>query len=247
MNFDRLKELLDKEVEKRDNFFEVNYENPDPILVARRYKNEKIALICALFAYGNAKAIVKFLDSLDFSLLKESDKEILKIDKYYRFQKPLDVANLFLTLKRVDNLEDIFYEGYKKEENVLDGISNLIKAFKKENSYSSYGYNFLIGKEPKKKYKGESCYKRWNMYLRWMVRKDSIDFGLWKKIDKKNLVIPLDTHTFNVSKKIGLLNRKNYDLQAAIELTQNLKKFDPNDPVKYDFAIYRLGQGKKYV
>ena len=244
MDFNRLKKLLDKEVEKRDNFYEVSFKNPDPILIARRYKNDKIALICALFAYGNAKAIVKFLDSLNFDLLYEKEQEIKKITNYYRFQKPLDVANIFITLKRVGDLEDIFFEGYKKENSVIDGLKNLIKTLKKVNSYDSYGYSFLIGKEPSKKLKGESPYKRWNMFLRWMVRYDNIDMGLWKKIDKKDLIIPLDTHTFNVSKKFGLLNRKRYDLAAAIELTKNLKRFDPNDPVKYDFAIYRIGQLK---
>ena len=82
------------------------------------------------------------------------------------------------------------------------------------------------------------------MFLRWMVRKDEIDFGLWRKIETKNLIIPLDTHTFNISKKLGLLHRKTYDLESAILLTNKLKEFDPNDPVKYDFAIYRMGQNK---
>ena len=86
--------------------------------------------------------------------------------------------------------------------------------------------------------------KRWMMYLRWMVRKDNIDMGLWSKVDTKDLIMPLDTHTFNVSQKLGLLQRKSYDLEAALELTQTLKIFDAADPVKYDFALYRIGQEK---
>jgi uncharacterized protein (TIGR02757 family) len=77
-----------------------------------------------------------------------------------------------------------------------------------------------------------------------MVRDDNIDMGLWSEIDRSDLIIPLDTHTFNVSKKLGLLQRKTYDLEAAIELTDNLKKFDKSDPLKYDFALYRIGQEK---
>jgi uncharacterized protein (TIGR02757 family) len=77
-----------------------------------------------------------------------------------------------------------------------------------------------------------------------MVRDDNIDFGIWKKVDKKDLLIPLDTHTFNVSFNLGLLKRKTYDLKAVVELTNTLKKFDPFDPVKYDFALYRIGQEK---
>ena len=82
------------------------------------------------------------------------------------------------------------------------------------------------------------------MFLRWMVRDDNIDMGLWSGINRADLIMPLDTHTFNVSKKLGLLERKTYDLQAAIELTETLKGFDKEDPLKYDFAIYRIGQEK---
>jgi uncharacterized protein (TIGR02757 family) len=82
------------------------------------------------------------------------------------------------------------------------------------------------------------------MFLRWMVRSDEIDLGLWSKIDKKDLLMPLDTHTFKVSQKLGLLKRKTYDMKAVLELTETLKGFDSLDPIKYDFALYRLGQEK---
>jgi len=82
------------------------------------------------------------------------------------------------------------------------------------------------------------------MYLRWMVRKDNLDLGLWSKIDKKDLLLPLDTHTFKVSERLGLLKRKTYDMKAAIEITNRLRQFDKEDPIKYDFALYRLGQEK---
>jgi uncharacterized protein (TIGR02757 family) len=75
-----------------------------------------------------------------------------------------------------------------------------------------------------------------------MVRSDEIDLGLWSGVDRSNLLIPLDTHTFNVSKKLGLLKRKSYDLKAVLELTDTLKSFDKSDPIKYDFALYRIGQ-----
>lgn len=88
--------------------------------------------------------------------------------------------------------------------------------------------------------------KRWMMYLRWMVRCDNIDMGLWSGIDRADLIIPLDTHTFNVSRKLGLLSRKSYDLEAAIELTKKLKEFDEKDPLKYDFALYRIGQERLF-
>jgi uncharacterized protein (TIGR02757 family) len=77
-----------------------------------------------------------------------------------------------------------------------------------------------------------------------MVREDNLDLGIWKGVNKKDLILPLDTHTFNVSKRIGLLNRKTYDLKSAIDITKKLKHFDKEDPIKYDFALYRIGQEK---
>jgi len=77
-----------------------------------------------------------------------------------------------------------------------------------------------------------------------MVRVDNLDMGLWSKIDKADLIMPLDTHTFQVSLRLGLLKRKTYDMKASLELTQRFKSFDEHDPIKYDFALYRLGQEK---
>lgn len=248
MTLFQIKALLDKEVEARNTSIELCYEKPDPLFVAQKYQDESIALICALFAYGNAHQIIKFLESLDFSLLDESEERIRKLlaSHYYRFQKSEDVIALFIALKRlkgVESLENIFYQGYQKEANVLEGLWAMIQAIRECNPHQSYGYNFLVGKPPQK-LSSAGSYKRYFMYLRWMVRKDSLDMGLWSKIDKKDLLMPLDTHSFNVSKKVGLLERKSCDLKAAIELTKKLRKFDPDDPIKYDFALYRLGQEK---
>jgi uncharacterized protein (TIGR02757 family) len=243
-----IKNLLENEIKNR-NYYEVSEENPDPILIARKYKDEKISLICSLFAYGKASLIVKFLKKINFKILEESDEEIRKYfkDYKYRFQTNEDIVQFFITLKRVDNLEELFLKGYQKENFVIDGIDSILEEFYKINSYDSKGYRFLIGNRYKGKTKGSSPYKRWNMFLRWMVRNDNIDFGLWKNVKKSDLIIPLDTHTFNVSHKLDLLSRKTYDLESAILLTNKLKEFDENDPVKYDFAIYRLGQNNEIV
>jgi len=243
-----IKLKLDEEVLNRDTIYELSYDRPDPLLIASRYKDETISLICALFAYGNAKQIVKFLDSLNFDLIQESEEEIIKYlyKHYYRFQKSQDVIAIFITLKRlksIDSIENIFYNGYKKENNILDGLWNFISIIKDIYPLDTHGYKFLIGSVPKK-ISTAGTYKRYLMYLRWMVRDDSIDMGIWHKISKSDLLMPLDTHTFNVSKKIGLLNRKSCDMRASIELTNTLKSFDNRDPIKYDFALYRIGQEK---
>lgn len=248
MNLSEIKTLLDKEVQERNNTSELSYEKPDPLFIASKYQDESIALICALFAYGNAGLIVKFLDNLDFSLLDASEEMIIKelSSHYYRFQKPEDVIAVFIALKRlkeVDSIEDIFYKGYKKEHNILDGLWHFIDTLRATYPHTTQGYNFLIGSAPKK-VSSAGTYKRYMMYLRWMIRKDNLDMGLWYKIDKKDLLMPLDTHTFKMSRKLGLLKRKSYDMKAVLELTDRFRQWDRNDPVKYDFALYRLGQEK---
>ncbi len=247
-NLSSIKELLDKELLFRDSKEELSYQKPDPLLIAKRFEDEYISLICALFAYGNAKLIVKFLDSLDFSLLEQSEERIKKELKsfYYRFQKPQDVVDIFLTIKRLkelDSIENIVYKEYKKEQKLLDGLWNLINTIRALHPSNTHGFNFFFLNSPSSLSKA-GTYKRYFMYFRWMVREDNLDMGLWKKINKKDLIMPLDTHVFNVSKRVGLLNRKSCDLKASLELTNTLKTFDENDPLKYDFAIYRLGQEK---
>ncbi len=239
---------LEEEVASRNTHLEISNERPDPLLIAKKYRDETISLICALFAYGNVKAIIQFLERLDFSLLESSDAVIEKelSSHYYRFQNSEDIVALFIALKRlkqINSIENIFYEGYKKEENVLDGLWSFISAIQKVYPRQSRGYKFLVGSVPKK-VESAGTYKRYLMFLRWMVRSDEIDLGLWRKIDRKDLLMPLDTHTFKVSQRLGLLRRKTYDMKAVLELTKTLRGFDRDDPIKYDFALYRLGQEK---
>ena len=252
---ENIKQLLDKEVKKRNSLNELTKETPDPLMIAQKNNDEYIALICALFSYGNAHQIVKFLSSLDFNLLEESEECIEKelSNHYYRFQKSSDVIALFIAIKRLkaqDSLENIFRKGYDKNHDVLEGISKIIQNVEEVYAYNSEGYKFLVGTSPKRdktghiKQIGNSCYKRYNMFLRWMVRDDNLDMGLWKNVNKKDLILPLDTHTFKVSLKLGLLKRKTYDLKSAILITEALKNFNNEDPIIYDFALYRIGQEK---
>ncbi|WOE68723.1 TIGR02757 family protein [Hydrogenimonas thermophila] len=237
--------LLENEAKKRNDEAELILGGADPLQVAKDLDDDRAILLCALFAYGNANAIVKFLKKLDFSLLNSDEENIRKkaSEYYYRFQSKDDVAQIFLTLSRMgkNELKDTFLQGYLKEKSVIYGVFEIIKKIRELNSYDSKGYRFLIGTLPKNG-KPSSPYKRWMMFLRWMVRKDALDLGLWNEVSPADLIIPLDTHTFNVSRKLGLLKRKTYDFKAAVELTEKLKEFSPKDPVKYDFALYRIGQ-----
>lgn len=245
-----LRKLLEDRFEASQQPDEISYARPDPILVARRYKDPLIALICALYGYGRADTIVRFLDSLDFSLLGADEGTIRARlgNHYYRFQSREDVVQSFVTFARASqslDLEACFVDAYQRERNVLEGLKALIDALYTLNPYRSRGYRFLLG-TPAGRPKGGAPLKRWMMFLRWMVRDDAIDFGLWKSVDTADLLMPLDTHTFSVSRRLGLLKRKTYDLQSVMELTAALRRFDPADPVKYDFALYRIGQDPKY-
>ncbi|TKX28308.1 TIGR02757 family protein [Campylobacter estrildidarum] len=224
------------------------FETPDPLQIAKIYKDEFIALLCALFAYGNAKNIVNFLNKLDFSLLNLSEKQIQKDLKgfKYRFQNEKDIMQIFITFSRLKNeisLNELFTKAYQKRQNTTDVILAFMQKIRKLNSYSSYGYDFFFGKIWQNI--PTSPLKRYNMYLRWMVRKDELDLGIFTKIHTKDLLIPLDTHLFKISLTLGLLKRKIYDYKSVLELTQKLREFDANDPIKYDFALYRLGQSKE--
>ena len=245
-----LRERLEAEAAKRNNPAELIVGTADPLQVACGLDDARAVLLCALFGYGNARNIVKFLRSLDFSLLDCDEVTIRKrlSNRYYRFQTTEDVIQIFLMLRRLEQgeMKETFLKGYKKERKVLDGVFSLIERFGMLNRYESRGYRFLIGSIPKNGRPTSPC-KRWMMFLRWMVRKDALDLGLWAEVSKADLVIPLDTHTFQVGRSLGLLKRKTCDWKAAVELTHTLKSFCPEDPVKYDFALYRFGQEKKRV
>ncbi len=248
LSANELKALLDREAARRNEATELSYERPDPLLVASRHRDERIALICALFGYGSAKQIVAFLDRLDFSLLEVPEERIseeLQALKY-RFQTSEDIAALFIALRRLgkeQSLGEIVREAYEERREIRDGLWALITALREAYPRKSRGYDFLVGKVPENP---ERCapFKRYMMYFRWMVRRDALDLGLWEGIDPADLIIPLDTHTHAVSLRLELLERKSYDMRAALELTETLRRFDPADPVRYDFALYRIGQEK---
>ena len=219
---------------------------PDPLQIARKYPDPATMLACALFSYGNAKQIVKFLGSLDFSLLSKDEGQISEYfrqnESIYRFENAQDVKQIFITLSRLKSLDiqNIIKQGFDKTGQMIDGINALISRIYALNDYRSLGYEFYFAKPYIKAPKAP--YKRYNMYLRWLVRSSDIDLGLFKNLPKSQLILPLDTHTHKVSLALGLCKRRIYDYKAAAQITARLKEFDPDDPIKYDFALYRLGQ-----
>ncbi len=239
-----LRDFLDEQYILFNKENAINQSLLDPLLVARRFKNDKVALFCALFAYGNVRAMLKFLDSCCLEILtrgipNKKDSLIPPCTKnVYRFQNNSEIQQFFEALLKMESLEQIFNLGYQKS-GILSGIAELQSALWSYIPHKTRGLRFLIGTP---KIKNTSPLKRWNLFLRWVVRKDSLDLGLWSCVKRSDLLLPLDTHTFKITRRLGLLKRKTYDFKAVLEVSRALSEFCKEDPIKYDFALYRIGQ-----
>ena len=222
----------------------------DPISTAHKYAKpeeiEVIGFIAALFAYGSRKVFIPKLNTL-FSKMGASPIEYLKrgdfsnLDGFnYRFAKEEDVAAILSVLSKLYNsgesLGSLFKYGYETTGTILGMFKVVTDYFYSNAEHAGEGFYFMLANPNK-----GGAMKRMNMYLRWMVRKSEVDFGIWDFIPKSELLIPLDVHVARISREMNLLTRKSNDFKAVLELTNNLKQFDSEDPVKYDFAIYGLG------
>jgi len=224
---------------------------PDPLQFVYRYKKtedmEIAGFLAAMFAYGAVEQIEKFLTSLLGKMgdspakfiknFSAKDKKLFKSMKY-RFNTGEDIIRLLEILKKVliryGSMENLFLAGYRgSDENIIPAATKFIQSL---NGKNSAGLKFLIS-DPAK---GGTC-KRLFLFLRWMVRNDEVDTGLWKKIDKSKLVVPVDVHIGRLSGILGLHKRKTMNLKAAAEITSGFAEICPQDPVKYDFALCRIG------
>ena len=172
--------------------------------------------------------ISNYVKNGDFSNLKGVE---------YRFSKDHDIIPVFEILHKLYNesggLEELFEYGFNSE-NFLQTVVDYFYSNVPETAGQGF-YHMIPNPQ------NGGAMKRMNMFLRWMVRKSVVDLGIWKFMKPKDLLIPLDVHVARVSRLMGLLERKSNDFKAVIELTDNLKKFCPEDPVKYDFAMFAFG------
>lgn len=228
---------------------------PDPLQFVYHYKTkadmEIAGFLAACFAYGAVEQIEKFVTSLSGKMGKSpakfiknfsaKDKKLFKPLKY-RFNTSKDIISLFTILKKVLNrygsIEKLFLKGYSgSDENIIPAAEKFVQALLKiHNGKTSAGLKFLLSNPAG----GGTC-KRLFLFLRWMVRNDEVDSGLWKKIDKSKLIVPVDVHIGRLSKTLGLHNRETVNLKTALEITESFRKICPKDPVKYDFALCRAG------
>lgn len=249
MNKSDLKDFLDTKV--------VQYNSPkfiesDPIQIPHQFslkEDVEIAgFLTATIAWGNRKSIInnanKMMSLLDHSPYdfvmnhQESDLEKLQ-DFVHRTFNGDDFIQFITSIKHIyknhEGLESVFSK-YAEARSLQIAISKFKTVFFEIEHLPRTKKHVS---DPEKK----SAAKRLNMYLRWMVRQDKtgVDFGIWKSLSPSQLSCPLDVHSGNVARKIGLLKRKQNDAKALLELDNALRKLDINDPVKYDFALFGLG------
>ncbi|CAM3941736.1 MULTISPECIES: TIGR02757 family protein [Flavobacterium] len=249
-----LKEFLDEKV--------VLYNNPDfitsdPIQIPHLYSlKEDIEIsgfLAATIAWGNRKMIInnakKLMDIMGNSpydfVMSHSENDLEKLENFvHRTFNSIDAVTFIKSLQNI-------YKNHNGLENVL---SKNIKNNSTQKSISEFKKVFFEIPHQQRTTKhisdplNNSAAKRINMYLRWMVRNDKkgVDFGIWKSIPTSSLSCPLDVHSGNMARKLGLLSRKQNDAKALLELDTNLRLLDSNDPVKYDFALFGLGVFEKF-
>ena len=220
----------------------------DPVQFPRRYtKREDVeiaAFLSATIAWGRRDLILRSAEKM-FALLGKSPYDFIKTGDY----KNLKNKNIHRTFFESDlkylcrgfkhcyeqygNLEKLFLSA----PDVWEGFA----LFREEMAKANNGHYSKHISNPGSTDKNGSACKRLNLALRWLVRKGPVDLELWKNIKPSALFIPLDVHVARTARKLGLLERKTNDKKAVIELTEKLRAFCPEDPVKYDFALFGMG------
>lgn len=247
---DDLKELLDH---LHDKYNSPAFIENDPISIPHMFtetEDREIAgFLASTIAWGNRKAIVKsgrrmveFMDGRPYDFTMDaSEAELDSLDKYvHRTFNGRDFRDFILALRRFYNdfggLGGFFQDRYEESGD----MRTVLSGFRRE--FFGCEHDRHCEKHVSSIDKKAAC-KRLNMYLRWMVRDDGrgVDFGIWKRIPSSALYLPLDVHSGNMGRSLGLLTRGQDDWRAVEEITASLREFDPADPVKYDFALFGAG------
>ena len=243
-----LKDFLDH---KYISFNNHAFVEEDPILIphgfTRKEDIEISGFLTATIAWGQRKTIIKnaksLMERMDHDpyryIMEASEQEMNSLDGFvHRTFNEIDLKHFVVSLRRIyqdHGLELLFQDG------ILEGMELL-------QQYFFPGDHPLRTQKHVANPKKNSSAKRINMFLRWMVRKDhrGVDFGLWEVVNPRQLFLPLDVHSGNVARQLKLLSRKQNDWKAVEEVTLALREFDPEDPIKYDFALFGLGVYEKF-
>jgi uncharacterized protein (TIGR02757 family) len=252
-----LRDVLDR-VYKRYN--RRQFLGSDPLQFAHRYSNrqdvEIAAFLASALAYGRVEQIRRSLTQLfdrmdnkpyEFTSRFDNRRRAKLRSFKHRFTTGDDLADLLDVFRRVldrhGGLEAFFLLGYREEhESVLPALSTFCESLGRiymdshGGGQPPAGLNYLLASPSR-----GSASKRLNLFLRWMVRKDDVDLGLWTTVDKAKLIVPVDVHMGRLCRILGLYAGKSASLRAAVEITAGFARIEPGDPVKYDFALSRIG------
>ncbi len=232
---------------------------PDPLQFIYQYSNrpdmEVAGFLAAELAYGRVQQIQKSLTNLfgrmgesPFQFVRDFDeqKRAKLKDFRHRFTTGDDISDLLELLRDVldefGSIEKFFVQDYNPDDkNITPPLSkfcdSLLDMYTKiHNGHIPKGLSYLLPRPAS----GSAC-KRLNLFLRWMVRNDDVDVGLWKSIDKARLIVPVDVHMARLCRILGLYDRKTVSLSTAVKITESFAEIEPADPVKYDFALSRIG------
>ncbi|WP_261511378.1 TIGR02757 family protein [Chryseobacterium paludis] len=255
MKFDELKDFLNEKSDQYNNYDFIEY---DPIQIPHRFSLKQdieiAGFLSATISWGNRKAIIKSAEKMldimgnspyDFVMnFSEKDLHSIQDKSIHRTFNGEDFTYFIKQFNKIykenESLESLF-KIEDAETNFLHAIERFRVSFLETGKHRSH-------KHVSSPYKNSSS-KRIIMFLRWMVRKDkrSVDFGIWENIDQKHLSIPLDVHTGNISRKLGLITRTQNDWKTVEELDKVIRQFDDKDPAKYDFALFGLGVSKEFL
>ena len=249
---------LKKELDFRCNKYQnIDFIQNDPIQIPHQFsKKEDIEIsgfLTSVIAWGirksiinNANKLMSLMDNSPFEFVtKASGKEIEKVKSFkHRTFNGDDCTYFIKSLRNIylnhNGLEKVFTTKFNETNSIAESLIYFRSIFfELEHPKRVEKHLSDINKN--------SAAKRTNMFLRWMIRdnKDGVDFGIWKEIPASALYIPLDVHVGNVARNLGLLTIKDNNWKAVQELTENLKTFDKNDPIKYDFALFAYGVNNK--
>jgi uncharacterized protein (TIGR02757 family) len=250
MNSKNIKELLDLKVAQ---FNQPTFLINDPLGIPHRFSIKQdieiSGFFAAILAWGNRKTIIKNCHAL-IKLMDDSPYDFVKN------HQTADLKPLTSFVHRTFNSTDLlfiieafkgFYQQYPSLEHLFlpDEKATTVKSGIVKFHNACFNLDYAPSRSKKHiatPFKKSAC-KRLNMYLRWMVRSDhhGVDFGIWNKIKPSQLICPLDVHVLRVANKLGLIQTEKSNWETAEHLTSQLRKFDKNDPVKYDFALFGLG------
>lgn len=250
-----LKNFLEEKVEQYNT---PDFIPNDPVSIPHSFTlkqdREITGFFAAIFAWGQRKTIInkckELIDRMDNSpfdfILNHRDSDLRRLIGFkHRTFNDSDLLYCIHFMKhhysKCDSLEDAFFP--TDNTNIEDALNHF-----QANFFSLPDAPHRTRKHVSSPIQKSAC-KRLNLYLRWMIRKDSkgVDFGLWSKASAKDLIIPLDLHVERTARKLGLLQRDKTDWMSAMELTNNLKLLDANDPTKYDFALFGISIEEKSI